>query len=534
MNFKYLKSLIPAASFVLALSMASCTSELDISPINPQINTEFSQDEVFAKLYATMGLTGQKGPDGSGDVAGIDEGTSAFFRLIFTMNEYASDEAICGWTDPGVPELGSMSWNSSNGQIEGLYGRLTFDVTLCNHFLEQTKGMSDDKTVRQRAEARFIRALNYYYLMDFYGNVPFTEEVSDELPQQIQRAKLFEYIDGELDAIENDMYEPTEAPFGRADKAANWMLRARMYLNAEVYTGTPRWGDAVTYADKVMKSGYGLCDNYPELFMADNDENPETLKEIILPIRQDGVKTRSWGGSLYLIAATHANGMPSWGTSEQWAGVRARKALVDKFFENRGLVAPVGVGQEEMIAVAKDDRALFYSGGNITDDKGTKDQDRTLEVESKTTFTSGFSVVKWNNLRSDGEAAHNPQYVDTDIPLFRLAEAYLIFAEATLRNGGVEQDALDAVNDLRLRANAQELQMINLDLILDEKAREFYFEGQRRTDLIRYGYYTSNKYLWDWKGGAAKGTAVSSIYNLLPIPASDINANSNLKQNPGY
>lgn len=522
MKFRYLKSLIPAASLVLTVGMASCVNELDISPINPQVDVEFSQNEVFAKIYATLGLTGQEGPAGSGDVAGIDEGTSAFYRLLVTVNEYPTDEVHCCWNDAGIPELNNMKWGASHDQLEGLYGRLNFDVTLCNHFLEKTEGLTDDATVKQRAEARFIRALNYYYLMDLYGNVPFSEKVSTELPLQIKRADLFTYIENELKAIETDMYAPKEAPYGRADRSASWFLLSRMYLNAAVYTGTARWADAATYAEKVInESGRVLCKNYAHLFMADNDENVEAMNEIILPIRQDGIQTRSYGGSLYVIASTHTKGMNSWGTSEGWGGVRARKALVEKFFANA--TVPLDGDESDMVATAKDDRALFFAGG-----------DRQVEIKNVNDFKEGISIAKWSNVRSDGKASRDPQWTDTDIPFFRLAEAYLTFAEATLRAGGSETKALNAVNELRKRANASQLATITLDMILDEKAREFYFEGQRRTDLVRYDYFTTNKYMWDWKGGVATGTSVNANYNLFPLPSSDINANDNLEQNKGY
>ena len=143
------------------------------------------------------------------------------------------------------------------------------------------------------------------------------------MPVEKNRADLFAYIESELDAIENDMYEPGKAPYGRADRAANWLLRARMNLNAEVYTGTAQWGEAAEYATKVIGSGYDLCDNYKELFMADNGENPEARKEIIFPLRQDGIRTKSYGGSFFLVAATRIAGMPSWGTNASWSCIRA-------------------------------------------------------------------------------------------------------------------------------------------------------------------------------------------------------------------
>ncbi|MDH6303755.1 hypothetical protein M2459_000087 [Parabacteroides sp. PF5-5] len=521
MKLRYIKSILLSLSFCLALGLTACIGDLDVDPIDPSVTQEFDQEAVFAKIYATMALTGQKGPDGNGDVDGIDEGTSAFYRLIFTINEYPTDEVICSWGDPGIPELNYINWSSSHEMLTGLYARLNFDVTLCNHFLEMTDGKTDDNTVRQRAEARFMRALNFYYLMDIYGNVPFTEKVTSDLPDQILRADLFNYIEKELLEIESDMYDARQAPFGRADKVASWLLLSRMYLNAEVYTGTARWSDAAAYAKKVMDSSYQLNANYAHLFMGDNDGSSvnQSPQEIILPIRQDGLNIRSWGGSLFLIAATHTEGMTLWGTTEGWGGVRARAALAKKFFQDGNV--PTG-DEKEVAKAANDDRALFFS------------KERTVEIANVNTFKEGLSIAKFTNIRADGNASSDPKYTDMDIPFFRLAEAYLTYAEAVLRSGGDTGSALGAINALRTRAHASQLASISLDNILDEKSREFYAEGHRRTDLIRYGYFTGAGYLWDWKGGSAQGTSVSSIYNLCPIPASDMNANEKLVQNPGY
>ncbi len=523
MNTRYFKSIIAAVSLTATFCLSSCIGDLDVTPIDPSVEQEFNQDGVFAKIYATMALTGQEGPAGNGDVDGIDEGTSAFFRLIFTVNQYPSDEAICAWGDTGIPEMNYIRWGASHGMLAGLYGRLNFDVTLCNHFLEMTEGKSDEHSLKQRAEARFMRAFNYFYLMDIFGNVPFTEKVSNELPKQINRADLFKYVTDELLAIESEMYLPGQAPYGRADQAACWLLLSRVYLNAEVYTGTAQWTEAAQYAKKVMDSSYTLAPVYTHLFMADNDGSSavnQAKQEIILPIFQDGVQTISYGGALYLIAATHTEGMTYWGTTEQWGGVRARKKLVDKFFPNGNV--PMEVDAAAMVAAAKDDRALFFS------------IERTLEVENVSDFKKGLSVTKFSNVRVDGASTSHAAWVDTDIPFLRAAEAYLTFAEATLRSNGDKTAALNAVNELRKRANATPLATLSMDQILDEKSREFYMEGQRRTDLVRYGYFTGNKYLWDWKGGAPTGTSVDAKFDLCPIPASDLNANENLKQNPGY
>lgn len=528
MKFRYLKPVLSAAlSVSLLFGTASCINDLDINPIDPQTSTAFEQDASFAKLYASLVLTGQTGSSGKPDIASDDEGMSGFYRSWFTLNEYCTDEMIWTWMDTGIPELIYMRWSASHGTIEMTYNRLGYNITLCNFFLDQTEGLTDENTMRQRAEARFLRAFFYYNFMDLFGKAPFKEHFNNDLPVEKSRTEIFDYIESELEAIEGDMYEPRQAPYYRVDKAANWLLRARMYLNAEVYTVTARWDDAVTYATKVISSGYQLCPVYEQLFMADNGENDAAKQEIIFPLAEDGIMTKSYAGSYFLIAATRIAGMPSWGTSDSWSCIRSREALVGKFFNNTAN-APLTESTDDVITAAGDDRALFYSGAG--------GGERQVKLETVTKFTDGFSIVKWTALKSSGENGQDPSVPDTDIPLFRLAEAYLIRAEANLRSGQPASTVKEDINMLRSRAHARlwEDSDVTLDNILDERARELYMEGHRRTDLVRYDYLTTTKYLWDWKGGVAEGAPVSSIYNIYPIPNSDMNSNENMTQNPGY
>jgi len=485
MNNKNNKWFYIITLMVVAMTTTSCLNDLNVVPINPQVTQTFNQDEVFAKTYASFAMTGQQGPAGNNDIDITDEGRFSLTRCLWNINELPTDEAICAWGDAEVVELNSNSWPSSNLASEGLYARLYFIVTISNHFLEQTTGMTDDKTVKQRAEVRFLRALGYFYLMDVFGNVPFTEAISDQLPPQIKRADLFNYIEKELTAIEPDMYAPRAAPYYRIDVAANWLLKARLYLNAQVYTGTQRWDDAITYANKVMTSTYKLNPSYKQLFMGDNagtidGSTNAAPQEIIFPVAADGVKTNGYGGSLFLVAAV-------------------------------------------------DDRALLLSAG------------RTVAITKVTDFTKGLSVIKFSNVRYDGLATHDPQFTDMDIPFMRVSEAYLTYAEANLRStNGTTANALSAINAVRTRAHAIVLPSITkdkngLDQVLDEWSREFFFEGRRRMDLIRYGYFGgSSVYNWDWKGGTAAGTQFDAHLNIMPIPPGDLNANSNLKQNPLY
>jgi len=164
-------------------------------------------------------------------------------------------------------------------------------------------------------------------------------------------------------------------------------------------------------------------------------------------------------------------------------------------------------------------------------------------VENVGTFTEGIGVTKFKNITSTGGEAPNvhPTFVSTDYPVFRLAEAYLIYAEAVVRGGtgGDIPTAVGYINDLRFRAYGDNSGDINaggltLDFLLDERGRELYWEGHRRTDLIRFGQFTDGNYVWEWKGNVQAGTATDSYRDLYPIPSNDINANPNLTQNTGY
>jgi len=264
------------------------------------------------------------------------------------------------------------------------------------------------------------------------------------------------------------------------------------------------------------------------LYMGDKGENGASV-EAILPLLQDGVTTTSWGTTLFLMASCWKDDMDvngDYGTKENWAGNRARSQFIAKFFPNGD--APEAT-ISDMAAAASDNRALFHG------------VDRELVVNNPSEFTSGYSVGKYRNTYSTGATGHNPQFIDTDYFIMRAAEAYLIAAEADARiNGGnITATGLGYINALRNRANARPVAQADctLDYILDERSRELYYEGFRRTDLIRYGYFGgdgSAKYLWEWKGGVKNGQGFAAFRNLFAIPAEDINANPKLTQNPGY
>ena len=548
------------AAAVLTVGLTGCVNDLDISSIDPQSSPSTDPMGVLAKCYSTLGLTGQAGPAGKGDLSD-DEGESGFYRTTFNLQELPTDECAWAWQDnPDIPQLTYMQWNSSSVRVGWAYTRLTYDITLFNSYLQQVEDNEANRLYR--AEVRFLRALHYWYLLDLFGKVPFKTEFNiTELPVEYTAQQIYDWIDKELTEIEPMMaevgtYSKPGGEYGRADRGAAYLLHARLALNSETYTGKPDYDKAIEYCNKLEQSrAYELStrtnDNgytgYEQLFMADNDENEQAMRETILPIRQDGARTRNYGGSTYLVLATRISGMPDVGLAiAPWSCLFARKSMVDKFFpagdipmsteeapagaseaEIKALDMQDGSSTDQITAAAGDDRALFYAGrgGGI----------RKNGTDAITTFTDGISIVKWSNIRSDNGRVSDTSWPDTDIPLFRYAEMYLIRAEAKWRKSGKLNDALADINVLRDRAHATRLLSINSEMdILDEWCREFYLEGRRRSDLRRFDCFTGNKYLWDWKGGSATGTNVYSHYDVYPFPETDLNNNSNLTPTPGY
>jgi hypothetical protein len=422
-----------------------------------------------------------------------------------------------------------MSWSSINPIIDGLYYRSFFQITLCNDFISHStdaalagKGFSAaivDSIRHFRAEARFLRAYQYWVLMDLFANPPFVTEkdaIGTFIPPQISRADLFKYIESELKgAADSGLLAPHQASYGHADQAAAWALLARMYLNAQVYTGTARYTDAITYCNKVTAAGYSLHKDYTQLMRADNNKNTD---ENIFTIVYDATYIQNYGGTTYLVHGPAGSTDSIRGCTGSWSGLRLTQNLISLFPDYSG---------------ATDHRAQFWTSG------------QTETMTDMYTSTAGFSTYKFRNVTSTGapDPDRDPSgnYSSIDFPLFRLAEIYLIYAEAVLRggSGGDAGTALGYINALRTRAYGNTSGNINAsqlttDFVLDERGRELYYECFRRTDLIRYGKFTTGAYLWAWKGGVEGGTAVADKYNLFPIPSTDLSSNPNLKQNSGY
>ena len=573
MKLNKFKTIAPAAALLLSASLSSCMADLDKGNIDPNVETNPNTLGLYSKCYAGLIMEGN---DGNADFTIDDAGKSTLLRNIFNFNELPTDEAICWWSDGGLVDISYNKYNAATPTLKYLYYRLMSNISFENNFLNLEAAKEEDKT--RYAEVRVIRAYNYFLMLDFFGDPAFVEKSSSESPYQahtynpkfeanktytraellqLGREFLFNWIEKELLAAEPDLLpakpeKDTDADYGRIDKGACWLLLSRLYLNAGTYLNNdgqdnPYWDKALQYAENVINSEYALFDDskiseaakangykpYDLLFMGDNGSNGASC-EALLPLMQDGTITQGYGGSLFYVAALWNDAMKSVtgkdaGTTENaWSGMRVRPSFLKVFFNNPSVV--VKKEAKDIRKMNIDDRAIFWGKGN---DKN----ERTLDLGLNKSFFSGIVTPKWNNNYAEGGTPHDSKFVDTDFFLFRVAEAYLNAAEAEMHLNGEGSDKANGyIDKLRDRAHAEKHSSYTLNDVLDERARELYCEGLRRTDLIRFNQYGGNKatYKWELKGGSDNGANFDKTKNVYPLPSSEILANKNLTQIDGY
>lgn len=549
---------------IIFLSILSCKKPLDFSPkygFNAEVIYS-NPDEyinVLSKLYSGLSMTGIQGPAGQADISTetIDEGFSSYVRVLWNLQELPTDEAVCGWNDPGIPALNKMQWSAEDGWIKGMYYRIYYQITLCNEFIYQSaqeklldRNFSQediDRINSYRNEARFLRALSYYHALDFFGSVPFvTEEdrVGAFNPPQISRENLFNYVESELMDLTNILSNASSLPYGRASKQAVQTLLAKLYLNAEVYINESKYAECRSQCESIVNSNnFQLESSYQHLFLADN----YLSNEIIFPVVFDGLYAQTWGGTTFLVCASIGAEMSAsdYGVNGGWGGIRVTKELVNNFDYTKSYTyvdtSTVPNDTITMNTISLDTNYVFLDSSYSSDDERflffTKGQQ--ISITNLGNFRHGLAFPKFKNINRDGTSGSNnanTSHVDIDYPMFRLADVYLMLAESALRLGD-QGTALQYVNLVRERAYGNQihnLSSITLDDILDERSRELAWEATRRTDLIRYDYFTSSNYLWPLKGGDFEGTGVDSHLDLYPIPTADLLLNDKLNQNDGY
>lgn len=557
----------PAAALLLSASLSSCMDDLNKGNIDPNVDANPNITGLYSKCYAGLIMEGN---DGNADFTIDDAGKSTLLRNLFNFNEVPTDEAVCWWSDGGIADVAYNKFDPGNATLKNLYYRLMSNISYENHFLSLDAAKADRT---KYAEVRVLRAYNYFLMLDFFGDPTFIDKISPETPRQahsynskfeegktytraellqLGREFLFNWVESELLAAEPDLLEAkpetdTDPDYGRVDKGTCWLLLSRLYLNAGTYLNNDGqnnqyWDKALEYAERVINSDYKLFDDskmsneakangykpYDLLFMGDNGSNGASC-EALLPLMQDGDKTQGYGGSMFFVAALWDGTMQTVTdknaatTANSWSGMRVRPQFVEKFFTHPKEV--VNKKASEIRAMNVDDRAILWG------------KDRTLEIGANDKFVKGIATPKWNNNYSNGGTPHDSYNVDIDFFLFRVAEAYLNAAEAEMHlNGESSAKAKKYIDALRNRAHARPRASYTLNDVLDERARELYCEGLRRTDLIRFNQFGGSQatYNWELKGGSTNGTTFAKTYNVYPLPSSEVLSNKNLTQIDGY
>jgi len=587
-----INKILAGAVAVSAMTLGSCVGDLDLTPIDPNITTSSSIAEnpreviggMLAKCYSGLAVSGQEGPNGASDISGLDGGTSQYTRALFMLNEFTTDEALWIYRDAGVVDLVTDTWGSGNVNIFGTYSRLMVHIAVCNDFLRNTTpealanyGATIDAGLQAdidqfRLEARALRALSYYFMIDLFGQVSWAwdDMAYGVAPEQISRVDAYNRMVAEVEAILAAF--PNDTPiYGRIGKDAVEALLCRYYLNAEVFTGgqVRAYDKCWTHCENIISrhtgggyNGTGLAKHYLGLFSANNHifvaGAPGAIAgedEILWNIPFDTEWTQPWGGTTFLVdAACNTTGSNTnmaggymfqerYGTNNGWGCMHATGEFSKKFgFTN-------GESTDKRVAMWSTD----WAGFNITN-------------EDFSTWTDGYACIKFNNVvgeadgsmpitlvpvtqddgsvaydRVFGDPAKNPvsridQFPDTDLPLIRLADVYLMAAECALRGAGDHTKGLKYANDVRGRAGVDRWydNDFTLDNLLDERCRELYWELVRRTDLVRFGKFTGDAYLWSYKNNVPAGASIPEYMNLFPIPADILAAQPSFKQNPGY
>lgn len=557
------KFLLIVLGLAVVLGNTSCINDLDQMPKDPNSMTsdKFKEDPegymnaVLAECYLSFATTGTGGASGNANIQGFDGGMGTFQRAVFNLNEIPTDEA--DWLSVSDAHMNASVqycvFPANNSAIYGTYSRLTINASVCNEFIRtvQSGKFELPAELKEKAEnycnqARVLRSLAYFYLIDLFGNVPYADETlpAGGVPQQFKRADAYAKVVADLEAAAAALPD-AEPAYGYVGKDAADALLAKFYLNAGVFTGTPQYQKCWDKCQEIIKrhqgGGFensGLANHYTALFAANNDKYVagganKDENEIIWAIPCDAENLTSFAGSSFLINAwiTAAPGDAAYSiqpaeynmAGSGWKCMLAREQFSKKFDWNED-----GTSPDLRTALWK----TFADGFTI---------DNT-EL-NQNAYGNGYIAIKYTNFAYDndgfidlGASPVPADFSNADIAVIRLAEIYLTAAECYVVGGvGDQATALEYVNLIRRRAGLENWNAVKLtaDNLLDERCRELYQENCRRTDLVRFNKFTGSSYIWNFKGGVLNGTSIPDYLNLYPLPQTVILL-AGYEQNDGY
>ena len=505
-----LRNVLAVASVASLLVGGQACTDLDAEVFDRAEASKFPANE--DELLSTVGST-------YGQLRGI-------LGDVYALNEATTDELVVptrgpDWYDNGSwQQLARHEWTPVGpGQINGSWEWAYRVIAGANINLAGLEN-SDLQVQGQEAivaEVRMLRAFAYFWLMDMFGGVPIiTEDTPAGNPPQNTRQEVYNFIEKEItEALPNLRDEIGVITYSRFTKGAANALLTKLYLNAEVYTGTPQCQKTLDAANAVINSdaGYSLNPDYLENFAVNNGSNTDTYQENIFAIPYD--KVLAGGMNMHMRTLHYAQGASYGLAANPWNGFATRAEFYNNFADNDKRKA---IWLEGPQLNAAGEVIMFVDAV----DGELKPLIFTPQINSleKAFGNQGVRNVKYEVQRNNSRVNQ-----DNDFVVFRYADVLLMKAEALMCLGR-NAEALELVNEVRARAGVDPLTTLTMEMLLEERGRELAWEGWRRNDLIRFGKYTGST--WQFKN------STQPFRKLFPIPSQQLSNNPNLKQNPGY
>ena len=452
----------------------------------------------------------------------------------WSLQEVSTDEAIiptrgADWGDGGQwVRVHRHEYLPNEGAVNNAWTKLYGAITTSNRLLEQLPELNSELAQEFLPELRGLRALYYWYLMDLYGNVPLITSFTggETAPTTRPRAEIYNFVVSELNAIIPLL--PEDPAYARITRPVAQAMLAKVYLNAEVYTGQARYAEALALCNTLISSGdFTLEPDYFSNFNTNNSGSRENI--MVIPYDQ----VFGQGFNLAMMTLHYGSQQTFGATSQPWNGYATLQEFYDSYADND---RRKGVPGNQKV------RSNFLAGPQFAADGVTPILDPSADDPggAPLNFTPEINQLAPGAFRQAGARFGKFEFaqqvrpdLSNDFPIFRLADIMLMKAECLLRTGGSTSEALETVNMVRRRNFARnaaggdenDLTSLSLDNLLAERGREMFLEGYRRQDLIRFGKYNGT---WQFKPASA------ATKNLMPIPFPQIQANPNLVQNPGY
>lgn len=498
----------------------------------------FKTDEEFisalGQAYSSLGGLGNSG-------------------ALWGINEVSSDEIVVAtkggdWFDGGQwLQLHQHEFQPDNPFFQNAWGFLFGGINTCNRLILSFEASDNPNSPAFVAELRALRALYYYWALDAFGNVPIVTDFTDiEAPDTRPRQEVYDFVLAELNEIIPLLPTAKDGTtYGRMTKWAALMIRMKLYLNAEVYTGTSQWALAAADASEIINSGpYSLMPSYKDNFVINNAGSTENI--FVYPYDKVFATGFNWGMMTLHIASQSTYNL----TQQPWNGFQTVEEFYNSYVDpvkNPGVQGPVwkGLALEKSTGTIDGRLSNFLVGPQFRAD-GTPLEDPGVEATgdpngAPITFMPFLNEVWPQGLRQSGARIGKYEFeiggtdnMSNDFVIFRLSDAILTLAEARFRLGQTAE-ALALVNQIRARAgNLDPFSTLTLENLLAERGREMYAEMTRRQDQIRFKVYGEAWWPFAGMNRPKRVHAPGSFLELFPIPQPQIQANDKLIQNPGY